>query len=120
MESEGHEEKYRAVIDGETQDEPVGQRWGKVESALLRRRRIHSPTAPNPASIDCSAYRRFMTARANKPSSIGWSPSSSPYSTTLASDIGEDDRRRMPRAKCGKRYKAGSSGSWMRISEIFS
>jgi len=32
--SEGHEEKYRAVIDGETQDEPVGQRWGKVESAL--------------------------------------------------------------------------------------
>jgi len=32
MESEGHEEKYRAVIDGETQDEPVGQRWGKVES----------------------------------------------------------------------------------------
>ena len=29
MESEGHEEKYRAVIDGETQDEPVGPRWGK-------------------------------------------------------------------------------------------
>jgi len=23
MESEGHEEEYRAVIDGETQDEPV-------------------------------------------------------------------------------------------------
>jgi len=40
VESEGHEEKYRAVIDGETQDEPVGQRWGKVESALLRRRRF--------------------------------------------------------------------------------
>ena len=34
MESEGHAEKYRAVIDGETQDETVGQRWGKVESAL--------------------------------------------------------------------------------------
>ena len=46
VESEGHEEKYRAVIDGETRDEPVGQRWGKVESALLRRRRSHSPTAP--------------------------------------------------------------------------
>src|SRR5260221_13957040 len=47
MESEGHEEKYRAVIDGDNpQDEPVGQRWGKVESALLRRRRSHSPTAP--------------------------------------------------------------------------
>src|SRR6516165_3483233 len=46
VESERHEEKYRAVIDGGTQDEPVGQRWGKVESALLRRRRSHSPTAP--------------------------------------------------------------------------
>ena len=35
VESEGHEEKYRAVIDGETpEDEPVGQRWGKVESAF--------------------------------------------------------------------------------------
>src|SRR6266852_8039595 len=44
--SEGPAEKYRAVIDGETQDEPVGPRWGKVESALLRRRRSHSPTAP--------------------------------------------------------------------------
>ena len=28
--SEGPAEKYRAVIDGETQDEPVGRRWGKV------------------------------------------------------------------------------------------
>jgi 2-keto-4-pentenoate hydratase len=44
MESEGHEEKYRAVIDGETQDEPVGHKVGQVEPALLRRRRSHSPT----------------------------------------------------------------------------
>jgi hypothetical protein len=43
MESEGHEEKYRAVIDGETQDEPVGQRWDKVEPAIWWRRRSHSP-----------------------------------------------------------------------------
>ena len=35
VESEGHEEKYRAVIDGGyPDDEPVGQRWGKVEPAL--------------------------------------------------------------------------------------
>jgi hypothetical protein len=35
MESEGYEEKYRAVIDGGCpDDEPVGQRWGKVEPAL--------------------------------------------------------------------------------------
>src|SRR5437773_8424502 len=47
VESEGHEEKYRAVIDGGCpEDEPVGQRWGKVEPALWRRRRSHSPTAP--------------------------------------------------------------------------
>jgi hypothetical protein len=47
VESEGHEEKYRAVIDGgDPEDEPVGQRWGKVEPALWRRRRTHSPTAP--------------------------------------------------------------------------
>src|SRR5271157_5424897 len=39
VESEGHEEKYRAVIDGgHPEDEPVGQRWGKVEPALWRRR----------------------------------------------------------------------------------
>jgi hypothetical protein len=39
-ESEGFEEKYRAVINGgDPDDEQVGQRWGKVESALLGRRR---------------------------------------------------------------------------------
>ena len=42
MESEGHEEKYRAVIEGEIPDEPVGQRWGKVEPALWGRRRYSS------------------------------------------------------------------------------
>ncbi len=47
VESEGHEEKYRAEIDGGyPEDEPVGQRWGKVEPALWRRRRSHPPTAP--------------------------------------------------------------------------
>src|SRR5450755_4988631 len=47
VESEGHEEKYRAVIDGgHPEDEPVGQRWDKVEPALRRRRRSHSPTEP--------------------------------------------------------------------------
>jgi hypothetical protein len=29
MESEGHEEKHRAVINGETRDEPVGQGWAR-------------------------------------------------------------------------------------------
>jgi hypothetical protein len=44
-ESEGHEEKYRAVIEGRhPEDEPVGQGWGKVEPAIRRRRHSHSPT----------------------------------------------------------------------------
>ena len=43
-ESEGFEEKYRAVIEwGETPDEQVGQRWDQVEPALWGRRR-HSFT----------------------------------------------------------------------------
>src|SRR6266404_3041947 len=52
--------------------------------------------------------------------SIGSSLSSSRYSMMPASDIGEGDRRRMRCAKCGKRSKAGRSGSWTRISETFS
>ena len=41
LESEGHEEKYRAVVNGgNPEDEQVGQRWGKVEPALWGRRRF--------------------------------------------------------------------------------
>src|SRR3954447_24910073 len=41
--SERHAEKYRAVIEGShPHDEPVGQRWGKVEPALWGRRRFSS------------------------------------------------------------------------------
>ena len=47
MESEGLAEKLRAGIDGShPDDEPVGQRGGKVESALWRRRRFHPPLEP--------------------------------------------------------------------------
>jgi hypothetical protein len=46
-ESEGFEEKCRAVINGShPEDEPVGQRWGKVEPALWRRRHSQSPIEP--------------------------------------------------------------------------
>jgi hypothetical protein len=46
-ESEGHEEKYRAVVDGgDPDDKPVGQRWDLVEPALWGRRHSHSLTAP--------------------------------------------------------------------------
>src|ERR1035437_9869433 len=43
-----------------------------------------------------------------------------PIFDDASSDIGEGDRRRIPCAKCGKRYKAGPSGSSMRISETSS
>jgi hypothetical protein len=44
-ESEGHAEKYRAVIEGRhPEDELVGRGWGKVEPAIWRRRHSHSPT----------------------------------------------------------------------------
>ena len=43
VESEGHEEKSRAVINGGyPDDEPVGQRWRQVELALRKRRHSHS------------------------------------------------------------------------------
>ena len=36
MESEGHAEKYRAVIDGgHPEDEPVGQRWDKGRACTV-------------------------------------------------------------------------------------
>jgi hypothetical protein len=38
-------QKYRAVIEGRhPKDELVGRGWGKVEPAVGRRRRSHSPT----------------------------------------------------------------------------
>jgi hypothetical protein len=59
VESEGFEEKYRAVIEGSHPvDELVGQRWGKVESALRRRRRSHSPIAPR--CLQAARYGRLM------------------------------------------------------------
>jgi hypothetical protein len=59
VESEGFEEKYRAVIDESyLVDELVGQRWGKVEPALWGRRRSHSPTVPR--CLQIARYGRSM------------------------------------------------------------
>jgi hypothetical protein len=77
MESEGSAEKYRAVIDGETQDEPVGPRWGKVESALLRRRRSHSPTAPR--CLRSARYGRTMRDLRRTDRVSGWHRSKRTY-----------------------------------------
>jgi hypothetical protein len=59
VESEGHEEKYRAVIKGGyPDDELVGRRWAKVEPALRGLRRSHSPTAPR--CVQIARYGRTM------------------------------------------------------------
>jgi hypothetical protein len=59
-ESEGLEEKYRAVINGGyPEDEQVGQRWGKVEPALWGQRRSHSPIVPR--CLLTARYGRFMS-----------------------------------------------------------
>ena len=78
VESEGHEEKYRAVIDGGCpDDEPVGQRWGKVEPALWRRRRSHSPTAPR--CLRMARYGRVMRDLRRTGRVFGWHRSKQTY-----------------------------------------
>ena len=78
VESEGHEEKYRAVIDGGyPDDELVGQRWGKVEPALWRRRRSHSPTAPRCEQI--ARYGRTMRDLRRTGRVSGWHRSKQTY-----------------------------------------
>src|SRR5580658_447247 len=78
VESEGHEEKYRAVIDGgPPRDEPVGQRWGKVEPALWRRRRSHSPTAPR--CLRMARYGRTMRDLRRTDRVSGWHRSQQTY-----------------------------------------
>ncbi len=59
VESEGLEEKYRAVVDGgDPEDKPVGQRWDLVEPALWGRRHSHPPTAPR--CLRTARYGRFV------------------------------------------------------------
>src|ERR1700733_5862104 len=64
------------------------------------------------ASIACWESQRFMTGYANRHCSTELSQYSNRYSMKPTSDIGEGDRRRTQCAKCGKRSRAGRSGSW--------
>ncbi len=86
VESEGYEEKYRAVIDGGySDDEPVGQRWGKVEPALQGRRRSHSPTAPR--CLRSARYGRTMRDLRRTGRVSGWHRSKQTYKRSeMASD----------------------------------
>ena len=74
----GYAEKYRAVVDeGYLKDEPVGQRWGKVEPALWGRRRSHSPTAPR--CLRMARYGRVMRDLRRTGRVFGWHRSKQTY-----------------------------------------
>jgi hypothetical protein len=57
--SEGLAENHRVVIEGRhPQDEPVGQRWGMVEPARWRRRRVVPPHRTTVGADDTVGKRR--------------------------------------------------------------
>jgi len=82
--SEGFEEKYRAVVD--SKDEPVGQRWGKVEPALWRRRRSHPPIVPR--CVRTARYGRSMRDPRRTCHVPGWQQDKQPYKRK--SEMGSD------------------------------
>src|SRR5208337_783991 len=86
LESEGHEEKYRAVVNGgDPEDEQVGQRWGKVEPALWGEGVSHSPIAPR--CLLAARYGRF-TCDPRRPACV---PASSRVSDPISgSEMGSD------------------------------
>jgi hypothetical protein len=78
VESEGFAEKYRAVVEGShPTDEPVGQRWGKVEPALLWRRRSHPPIEPR--CVRTARYGRVMHDPRRAHVVLGWHRDKRPY-----------------------------------------
>jgi hypothetical protein len=92
VESEGHEEKYRAVIDGgHPEDEPVGQRWGKVEPALWGRRRSHSPTVPR--CLRTARYGRTVRDLRRTDRVSGWHRSERAYKRKRKGERGSVSRR---------------------------
>jgi hypothetical protein len=92
MESEGYEEKYRAVIDGGCpDDEPVGQRWDKVEPALYGRRRSHSLTAPR--CLRTARYGRTARDLRRTVRVSGWHWSKRTYKRERNGEQSSDSRR---------------------------
>src|SRR6478672_174619 len=77
-ESEGFEEKYRAVINGgDPEDEQVGQRWGKVEPAYGGEGVTHSPIVPR--CLLTARYGRFMRDPRRPVWCPGLQPGKQPY-----------------------------------------
>jgi|SRR6516164_126949 hypothetical protein len=107
VESEGHEEKYRAVINGGyLKDEPVGPRWGKVEPALWRRRRSHSPTAPR--CLRAARYGRTVCNLRRAVRVSGWHRSKWTYKRKRSGERCSDSRRTAVQYhKCGESRMTG-------------
>jgi hypothetical protein len=95
--------KVHSLIDKVYKRKNLEMAWGKVKENR------------GSGGVDGQSLAAF-----EKRYSIGWSPSSSRYSMMPALAIGEGDRRRTRCARSGRRFKAGRSGSWTGISEIFS
>ena len=90
MESEGLEEKYRAVADGgDPEGEPVGQRWDLVEPALWGRRHSHPPTAPR--CLRTARYGRFVRDPGRARVVPGWHRGKEPYKSR--GEVGTDATR---------------------------
>ena len=93
-ESERLAEKYRAAIEGShPHDEPVGQRWGKVEPALWGRRRSHSPTVTR--CLRAARYGRSRRDPRRTRPIPGWHRDQRPYKPCgeVGSDAGRVVRR---------------------------
>jgi len=117
-------------VDGQTLEEfaaQLDQQLDRLQSELKEDvyrprpvRQVHLPRghprrrASRGSSVRWES-RRSTTGYVSKRCSTGWNRSLSRCSMTPTSDIGEGDRRRMPCAKCGRRSRAGGSGSWTQI-----
>lgn len=86
VESEGLEEKYRAVIERETCDEPVGQRRVKVELALWQRRHSYPPVAPR--CVRTARYGRSGRDPRRTHCMFGWHRAKNPYKSR--DEMGDD------------------------------
>src|SRR5438477_2718541 len=108
---------------GRPKDEPVSQRWGKVESELWRRRHSHSPTAPR--CLRTARYGRTMRDLRRTGGVSGGTPSKRTYkrerngeqrsaSSRTASQYLKHSRKLCNRAigGCSGPEKGAGEGSW--------
>jgi hypothetical protein len=82
-------------------------------------RQVQIPKAGKPGEFRTLGIPTIYDRYASRRYSIGRNRSSSRYWMKPTSDIGEGDRRRMPCAKFGRKFRADGSGSWTQTSRTF-